>query len=206
MTGAASPSPDTGPSLIVTDAGPLVTLAIAGSLNTLLLPRLPVIIPDMVRFEVTRHAEKPGAKTLLDWIRRHTGEGVRVDSTETFEEFVLLSRMDPAARIRNRGEQAAAEILSREMGHGRTGALLLFEDSDIRKTAFLVRLPDQVLVLSTSAFLAGLQQAGLIPDAQAILARAVPVRGAGIREPVARQTGEGPNMRDEWVSRMKPTF
>ncbi|RCN55770.1 hypothetical protein [Acidiferrobacter thiooxydans] len=192
-------------SLIVTDAGPLVTLAVAESLDTLLLPRLPVIIPDMVRFEVTRHADKPGAKALLDWIRRHTGKEVRVDSTETFEEFVLLSRMDPSARIRNRGEQAAAEILSRELAQGHAGALLLFEDSDIRKTSFLIRLPDQVLVLSTSAFLLGLQKAGLIPDAQAILARAVPVRGSAIHKPVATQTGEGPDIRDEWVSYVKPS-
>lgn len=192
-------------SLIVTDAGPLVTLAVADALDTLLLPQLPVIIPDMVRFEVTRYADKPGAKALLDWIRRHTGAGVRVDSTETFEEFMLLSQVDPSARIRNRGEQAAAEILSHELAQGQTGALLLFEDSDIRKTSFLVRLPDQVLVLSTSAFLTGLQTAGLLPDAQAILSRAVSVLGTRMTENVAHQTGDGPDRREDWVRHRRPS-
>ena len=38
--------------LIVTDSGPLISLAIAGSLEVLFLPNLPVIVPDMVRHEV----------------------------------------------------------------------------------------------------------------------------------------------------------
>ena len=33
-------------SLIVTDSGPLITLAVAGSLDVLLLPGLPVIVPE----------------------------------------------------------------------------------------------------------------------------------------------------------------
>jgi len=33
---------------------PLVTLAVAGALDALFLPGLRVVIPDMVRFEVTR--------------------------------------------------------------------------------------------------------------------------------------------------------
>lgn len=47
--------------LIVTDAGPLITLAVAGALDTLKLLAARVVIPDMVHFEVVRHAGKPGA-------------------------------------------------------------------------------------------------------------------------------------------------
>ena len=56
-------------SLIVTDASPLITLAIADALDTLLMLDVRVIIPDMVNFEVTRHIDKPGSKELLDWIK-----------------------------------------------------------------------------------------------------------------------------------------
>ena len=43
-------------SLIVTDSGPLITLAVAGALDVLFLPGLPVIVPDMVRHEVIADA------------------------------------------------------------------------------------------------------------------------------------------------------
>ena len=51
-------------SLIVTDSGPLITLAVAQSLDSLLLPKLPIIVPDMVRFEVIRDISKPGAQEV----------------------------------------------------------------------------------------------------------------------------------------------
>jgi hypothetical protein len=38
--------------LIVTDASPLITLGAAGALDCLLLPGVPVFIPDMVYTEV----------------------------------------------------------------------------------------------------------------------------------------------------------
>jgi predicted nucleic acid-binding protein len=47
-------------SLIVTDASPLITLAVADALDILLMPEVKVIIPDRVNFEVIRHINKPG--------------------------------------------------------------------------------------------------------------------------------------------------
>ena len=52
-------------SLIVTDASPLMTLAAAGSLDVLLLSRQRVIVPDMVRYEIVRFPEKPGATEIM---------------------------------------------------------------------------------------------------------------------------------------------
>ena len=52
--------------IIVTDAPPLITLAAAQSLDYLLYPQLPVIIPDAVFFEATRAADKLGAQEILD--------------------------------------------------------------------------------------------------------------------------------------------
>ena len=164
-------------SLIVTDSGPLITLAIAGSLDVLFLPNLPVIVPDMVRHEVIQDLSKPGAALVAEWIRLNDPRRLTVGPTEVFEEFLLLKSMNPATKTKNRGEQAAAEVLGRELEGQDFGAVLLFEDSAVRKTNFLTRLPDCVVVTSTSEFLFGLENRGLIRDAQSILDQAVDVRG-----------------------------
>ena len=101
-------------------------------------------------------------------------------STETFNEFTILHEINPSVKTKNRGEQAAAEILERELENGVDAAIFLFEDSDIKKANFLVRLPDNVLVMSTSAFLDGLQQRNLIDSADEILQKAVTIRGDAI--------------------------
>lgn len=196
--------------LIVTDAGPLITLAVAQALDALLLAKLPVIVPDMVRFEVVRDTSKPGAQEVADWIRRHEGQGLRVASTEVFEEYQVLLATNPATRTKDRGEQAAAEVLGKELTDPQRGAILLFEDSGVRKQNFLIRLPDEVVVVSTSEFLFGLESAKLLSNAAAVLARATTVRGnevlerylggtataasgpwsAGLKKPPRRRTGK----------------
>ena len=65
-----------GLSIIVTDTGPLITLALADALDAILLPGLPVIIPDMVRFEVIQDLTKPGAQEIADWIRANDPDRV----------------------------------------------------------------------------------------------------------------------------------
>jgi hypothetical protein len=61
----------------------LITLAAANSLDYLLYPALPVIIPNAVFFEVTNAAGKLGAEEILDWYRAHM-DAVRVEPTEAF--------------------------------------------------------------------------------------------------------------------------
>jgi predicted nucleic acid-binding protein len=155
--------------LIVTDAGPLITLAVADALDTLKLLQTRIVIPDMVHFEVTRYAHKPGAQIVIAWLQTNR-QVVEIATTEEFAEFSELLAINPAARTRNRGEHAAAEVLANALQEGIDVGLLLFEDSDIRKANFLVRLPDNVLILSTSTFLHGLQRRNLIQDADAVLA------------------------------------
>jgi predicted nucleic acid-binding protein len=161
--------------LIVTDAGPLITLAVADALDTLKLLQTRILIPDMVYFEVTRYVQKPGAQIVISWLQANR-QVVEIAATEEFVEFSELLSINPAARTRNRGEHAAAEVLFNALEKGADAGLLLFEDSDIRTANFLVRLPDNVLILSTSTFLYGLQRRNLIQDADAILNRATAVR------------------------------
>lgn len=166
-------------SLIVTDASPLITLAVANALDTLLLPGVKVIVPEMVRHEVISHVDKPRAQDVLDWLRAHEQKEVSIGSTEVWEEYVRLLHMTPMARSRNRGEEAAGEVLSRELQAGVDVAILLFEDNDVKKTNFLIRMPDNVLIMSTSAFLYGLERKSSILDANEILLRAVSILGDG---------------------------
>lgn len=184
--------------LIVTDAGPLITLAVADALDTLTLLGARVIIPDMVQFEVTRHIDRPGAQEFIAWLSARPS-GVEIGHSEEFDEFAEILALDPARRMRNRGELAAAEILANELEGGIDAGLLLFEDSDIKKASFLVRIPDRVLLLSTSTFLHGLQRKHLIDDAQAILDRATAVRGPGARQWMAAASAGAESILGEWV-------
>ena len=190
-------------SLIVTDSGPLITLAIAGSLDVLFLPNLPVIVPDMVRHEVIQDLSKPGAALVAEWIRLNDPLRLTVGPTEVFEEFMLLKSMNPATKTKNRGEQAAAEVLGRQLESQDFGAVLLFEDSAVRKTNFLTRLPDCVVVTSTSEFLFGLESRGLLQDAQSILDQAVNVRGNEILVRYLEGTDDGEPV-EAWAVRMRP--
>lgn len=183
--------------IIVPDSGPLITLALSNALDTLLLPGVPIYIPDMVRHEVIRDMSKPGAADIAKWIRLNEGDSVRIVSTEVYEEYLILMGVNPATRTRNRGEMAAAEVLAKVVDSGDVYAVLLFEDSAVAKQNFLVRLPQNVLILSTSSFLDGLQRAGKILSADEILAAAVRLRGAE----VVNRTGLTPDGEgaDNWV-------
>ncbi|MDP2783004.1 MAG: hypothetical protein Q8O38_00220, partial [Sulfurimicrobium sp.] len=183
-------------SLIVTDASPLVTLAIANALDVLLMPGVQVIVPDMVKFEVIRHINKPGAREILDWLGDHENKDVLVGKTEEYEDFKSILKDRPNAKSRSRGESAASEVLANELKDGVDAAILLFEDSDIQKANFLVRLPDNVIVMSTSKFLDGLQNRHLIASADEILLRAVSARGSEILNRTILATGTAEDFVD----------
>lgn len=191
-------------SLIVTDAGPLITLAMAQALDTLLLLNVPLIVPDMVEYEVVSHADKPGALEVMHWLEQHR-DRVEIGATEVFDEFLALLAVRPDLRSRGRGEEAAGELLARELLNRVDVAILLFEDSALRKANFLRRMPDNVLLMSTSSFLHGLQRRGLLDDADAILRRAVSLRGPELVCEELRATAGAEDARRRWLSSLKPT-
>lgn len=149
---------------MVPDAGPLISLAKAGLLDLLLLPGCPVHVVDQVRYEVTGSKQLPDAVLIGEFILRHP---------ETMHEFSTAVGQAAASRraggeVRQpgQGEAAIAEFLQRLdeiTGDPGTPVLLLFEDGDIRKSRFL--LPDSIHLLSTRAFLLGLERRGLIRSA-----------------------------------------
>jgi hypothetical protein len=99
-----------GVRLIVADAPPLITLAVAKGLDYLLYPELPVLIPDAVFHEATAAGGKPGAQEILDWYRGHMDE-VRIEPTEIFQNEMLLREMAGHRPSRDLGERAALELI-----------------------------------------------------------------------------------------------
>lgn len=170
-------------SLIVADSGPLITLSMAGSLDVLLRQNQRVIIPDMVKYEVTRDISKPGALHIHEWIRNNEPENVFVASTEIFENFLIVLKAKPnSVRVKGlTGEEAASEVLKREIDKRIDVGILLFEDSDVRTDNFVFRVPANVLIMSTSEYLHGMEKARLINSAIDIIARAIPTRGHEIQ-------------------------
>jgi hypothetical protein len=157
----------------------------------------------MVRFEVIQDLTKPGAQEVADWIRENDPHRVSVRTTEVFEEFIVLRSVNPATKTKDRGESAAAEVLGKELEAKDYGGILLFEDSAVRKPNFLRRLPDSVVVTSTSEFLYGLEDSGLLESAMDILTRAVTIRGNDVLTRYL-QGSENSEPLDQWPDRMRP--
>jgi hypothetical protein len=192
-------------SLIVTDTGPLITLALAGELNVLIMKtEIQVVIPDLVRFEVLRHMDKPGAREIDEWIRSNEPEAVRVASTEEHEEFMLLLSLKPNARTKGRGEAAASEVLKRELARGDRIGILLFEDGDVRRNKYTISAPNNVLMLSTAQFLKGLERLGLIHSADEILGKVVWARGLEVQNSHQHATPGAETRSDDWAEDFNP--
>ena len=96
--------------IVVTDARrPLISLAAAQSLDYLLYPALPLIIPDAVFHEATASAGKLGAQEILDWYRANL-TAVRIEPTAIFLDEITLREGDGRRLSRDLGERAALEV------------------------------------------------------------------------------------------------
>ena len=176
-------------SLIVTDTSPLITLALAGSLDTLLRPGVPVRIPDAVYVEATRVRAAAGAGEIVEWMNAHLDQ-VQIVPTETGID--QQRRLEEGRPIRALGEQAAMEVLDRFLESDPTAeALLLFEDTDIAKRRAIV--DERVSLISTGDFLRELEGAGLIQSADFVLDQAAE-RGRTVDR--QREASEDPATRD----------
>ena len=175
--------------IIVIDAPPLITLAAARSLDYLLYPDLPVIIPDAVFFEATNAAGKLGAQEILDWYREHI-DAVRVEPTEVFATAQLAAQA--GRRLRDLGERAALEVIRSYPLAPHERALLLSDDRDIGRV--IVIDPDKLILLTTWDYLRQLEEAQRIQSAEGVIEA---VRAAG-RNPPTRDlwSDHDPEIRD----------
>ena len=156
--------------LIVSDTGPLITLAAANSLDYLLYPGVAVYLPDAVLYEATVNSAALGAVNVASWVQAHP-EQVRPIATEAYANFQMLRERNPAHRQRDLGEQAALEairygvvLLPNER------AILITEDDRVTRGSFLVLAEDRerLIPITTRDFLVGLEAAGRINSADEV--------------------------------------
>ena len=169
--------------LIVTDAAPLITLAAAQSLDYLLYPDLPVLIPDAVFHEATAAAGKLGAQEIIDWYRAYM-DAVRVEPTEIFQREMVYLETQGGRLSRDLGERAALELIRSYPLRERERALLLSDDRDAERLSIVD--PEKLILLTTWDYLRQLEEAQRIQSADAVMA-------------AVREVGRHPPTRDLWA-------
>ena len=127
--------------------------------------------------------------------------------TEVYAEFEALRTINPNTRFQDRGERAALEVLNyKTTADPELQAMLLFEDSDIRRRRFVRALPERVTAISTGDFLAELEAAGRIQSADHILDEAA-ARGRNVeqqRQPTAAAEPARAILREQLTRRAPP--
>ena len=160
--------------LIVMDTGPLITLAVADSLDYLLYPNVPVFIPDAVLYEATRDGTALGAAEILSWAQKQS-EQVRTISTEVFFNYVSTLALDPMRREKDLGERAALEAIHDAIHFAPSErAILITEDDRVLRRVLVIDagLNDRMIPITTRDFLEGMESAGRINSADEIYLRA----------------------------------
>lgn len=160
--------------LIVTDTGPLITLAAADSLDYLLYPAVPLYIPDAVLYEATRDAAMLGAQAILDWAQANS-DRVLTLSTQAFFNYVRNRESDPGWREKDLGERAAIEAIHDAVHLAPDDrALLLTEDDRVLRRVLVTEaeLNARIVPITTRDFLEGMEAARRIQSADEVYRRA----------------------------------
>lgn len=167
--------------VLLPDAGPLITLAYADSLDLLFKPGWSVTLVDMVLQEVTRN-QTPTSEKLARWAEVHKLPVLATKICQRHQQQLLAN--GGVSRKSNLGELAIQETMNDfalELPP-RTG-VFLFEDHKIARASFLV--PNNCRKVSTRAFLLFLEQKGWLASATEVERQAVQAGRAfsGLRFP-----------------------
>ena len=184
--------------VVVSDASPIITLHRIARLDVLTLFSVPVHVVDQVHWEVTKPENDPDgsiAATLQKF-----GNQVTIVKTPTGVGFQVLRQQDPHYPSRNLGEMAVNEYvvgLDRTTG-ARFVPLVLFEDPDVLELK--IAKMKGVHLLNTTALLAALFKAGVLPEGRQLIeqinaARRTPMRP--IEEPAQTK-----KIRSTWLRRI----
>ncbi|MBY0337738.1 MAG: hypothetical protein K2X11_14065 [Acetobacteraceae bacterium] len=174
--------------LLVLDTGPLITLAAADSLDYLLYPGLPVVLPDAVLFEATNDASRLGAQAVLEWVQKHEGP-VRTVSTHALFDHLQLLSAGQESRQKNLGERAAIEVINEATELAPNERVLLLSEDDRALRAGGATAFDRFIPLTTLDFLTELEVARRINSAEEVYQRAADGgRLASRREALRSQT------------------
>ena len=157
------------PVVLLPDAGPLITLAYADSLDLLFKPGWPIVLVDMVLHELTRN-QTPTSEKLAQWAATSK---LSIRTTRTFQHHQQTLAANPAAaRTSNLGELAIQETMNDfALDQPQKTGVFLFEDHKIARASFL--LPDNCRKISTRAYLIFLEQKGWLASATEIERQAI---------------------------------
>ncbi len=161
------PEPITAKLLIV-DAGPLITLAAAASLDYLLYANGAVIIPDAVFFEATRDASRLGAGIIVEWANANL-DRVHIAPTNAFAVFTRDYESGEIERRLDLGEQAAIEYARHHVHlEPNERALLLSEDRKVTGLRLAREEASRAIIITMRDFLLTLERIGRINSADAV--------------------------------------
>ena len=157
--------------LIIPDAGPLISLAHADRLDLLDVFNRPPAVIDVVKLECLKNPNAPDHESLTDWFE-HNANSVRIIETPfraAYDQALEDERTGRNPRAsRGLGDAAFAWLLPNLdiVATPGTIPLLLTEDRNLS----LSLAGEQVAhILSTRAWLAGLENTGIIESAATIL-------------------------------------
>lgn len=153
--------------LFVVDTGPLISLAVAESLDYLLLVDADVVIPDAVLHEATRDAARLGAQDIIDWVKAHRTR-IEIAATKAYEQFDLARLAAPQLHEPDLGERAAVEVIEEpdRLGGNERGLLLCEETAVLRRV--VVRDRTRIVEISTLDFLRILESEQRIQSAEQV--------------------------------------
>ena len=155
--------------VLLPDAGPLITLAYADSLDLLFRPGWSVALVDMVLHEVTRN-QTPTSEKLARWAETHKLPVLPTKISQRFQQNLSANVVAP--RKSNLGELAIQEAMNDfALALPPKTGVFLFEDHKIARASFLV--PDNCRKVSTRAFLLFLEQKGWLASATEIERKAI---------------------------------
>jgi len=133
--------------LFVVDTGPLITLAVAQSLDYLLFVNADIIIPGAVLHEATRDAARLGAQDIIDWVKARRPQ-IEIAPTKTYEIYDAARVTIPHLREPDLGERAAVEVIEEpDRLAGNERGLLLCEETAVLKR-IAVRDRERIVELS----------------------------------------------------------
>ena len=157
------------PIVLLPDAGPLITLAYADSLDVLLKPGWPVQIVDLVLHEVTRN-QTPTSQAIGAWVDQGK---LPILSTRIYKHYQQAQAVGATTlKKSNLGELAMQEAMTNlALTKPPLIGVFLFEDHRIARAGFV--LPENCRKVSTRAFLTFLEQKGWLASAAAVERRAI---------------------------------
>ena len=160
--------------LVIPDTGPLITLGLIGRLDLLDRFDCPILVTDMIQFELLRGpADARDRPSIQRWLDER---GNRVQSVETLYGTMWKSLSEERRREVKRmfpdaGEQSIREFAQRvkEVLPAEDQILVLFEDERVKGMSF----GNHVHLLHTYSFMVTLERLGVIASAEALHADVV---------------------------------